>query len=127
MVDLLAESSLPSQGDTVSLDPALLAVHVGLDWAALLEAGHPVVPVSPNAITTWREGEVFVPTVRTCSAMSSSTWVTSAGPDTDCARSCIAGRVIAERLHRAQGGAAPLGRRQRDNLQLFALGHGSGR
>jgi transposase len=25
---------------------------------ALLEAGHPVVPVSPNAIKTWREGEV---------------------------------------------------------------------
>jgi transposase len=26
---------------------------------ALLEAGHPVVPVSPNAIKTWREGEVL--------------------------------------------------------------------
>ncbi len=25
----------------------------------LLEAGHPVVPVSPNAIRTWREGEVL--------------------------------------------------------------------
>jgi transposase len=25
----------------------------------LLEAGHPVVPVSPNAIKTWREGEVI--------------------------------------------------------------------
>ncbi|MGB6455879.1 MAG: IS110 family transposase [Streptosporangiaceae bacterium] len=25
---------------------------------ALLEAGHPVVPVSPNAIKTWREGQV---------------------------------------------------------------------
>ena len=25
----------------------------------LLEAGHPVVPVSPNAIKTWREGEVL--------------------------------------------------------------------
>lgn len=100
----------------MSLDPALLAVYVGLDWAAethavcvvdhagrklasftiehsrdgiaslirrlaqhgdpadiqvgierpngrlvdlLLEAGHPVVPVSPNAIKTWREGEVL--------------------------------------------------------------------
>ena len=99
----------------MSLDPALLTVYVGLDWAAeihavcvldhagrrlasftvehsrdgissliarlakygdpadiqvgierptgrlvdlLLEAGHPVVPVSPNAIKTWREGEV---------------------------------------------------------------------
>ena len=26
---------------------------------ALLEAGHPVVPVKPNAIKTWREGEVI--------------------------------------------------------------------
>jgi transposase len=26
---------------------------------ALLEAGHPVVPVNPNAIKTWREGEVL--------------------------------------------------------------------
>ncbi len=26
---------------------------------ALLEVGHPVVPVSPNAIKTWREGEVL--------------------------------------------------------------------
>jgi transposase len=26
---------------------------------ALLEAGYPVVPVSPNAIKTWREGEVL--------------------------------------------------------------------
>lgn len=99
----------------MSLDPALLPVYVGLDWAAqihavcvidnagrrlasftvehsrdgiaslitrlakygdpgdiqigierpngrlvdlLLEAGHPVVPVSPNAIKTWRESEV---------------------------------------------------------------------
>ena len=25
----------------------------------LLEAGHPVVPVSPNAIKAWREGEVL--------------------------------------------------------------------
>ncbi|WP_206686264.1 IS110 family transposase [Kribbella qitaiheensis] len=25
----------------------------------LLEAGHPVVPVSPNATKTWREGEVL--------------------------------------------------------------------
>ena len=25
----------------------------------LLEAGHPVVPVSPNAIKSWREGEVL--------------------------------------------------------------------
>ena len=26
---------------------------------ALLEAGHPVVPVSPNAIKAWRDGEVI--------------------------------------------------------------------
>ena len=26
---------------------------------ALLEAGYPVVPVSPNAIKTWRDGEVL--------------------------------------------------------------------
>jgi transposase len=26
---------------------------------ALLEAGHPIVPVSPNAIKTWRDGEVL--------------------------------------------------------------------
>jgi hypothetical protein len=26
---------------------------------ALLAAGHPVVPVKPNAIKTWREGEVI--------------------------------------------------------------------
>ena len=26
---------------------------------ALLQAGHPVVPVSPNAIKTWRDGEVL--------------------------------------------------------------------
>ena len=26
---------------------------------ALLEAGHPVVPVKPNAIKTWRDGEVL--------------------------------------------------------------------
>jgi hypothetical protein len=25
----------------------------------LLEAGHPVLPVKPNAIKTWREGEVL--------------------------------------------------------------------
>jgi len=30
-----------------------------LQIAELLEAGHPVVPVSPNAIKTWRDGEVL--------------------------------------------------------------------
>ncbi|GLZ09078.1 IS110 family transposase [Actinomadura sp. NBRC 104412] len=40
-------------------------VHVGIERPngrlvdLLLEAGHPVVPVSPNAIETWRDGEVL--------------------------------------------------------------------
>ena len=40
-------------------------VHVGIERPdgrlvdLLLEAGHPVVPVNPNAIKTWREGEVL--------------------------------------------------------------------
>ena len=44
-------------------DPADVAVGIerpdGRLVDALLEAGHPVVPVSPNAIKTWREGEVL--------------------------------------------------------------------
>ncbi|EUA51440.1 transposase family protein [Mycobacterium xenopi 3993] len=38
--------------------------HVGIERPngrlvdLLLDAGHPVIPVSPNAIKTWREGEV---------------------------------------------------------------------
>ena len=43
-------------------DPADMPVAIerpsGALVDALLEAGHPVVPVSPNAIKTWREGEV---------------------------------------------------------------------
>lgn len=44
-------------------DPADLPVAIerpsGVLVDALLEAGHPVVPVSPNAIKTWRESEVL--------------------------------------------------------------------
>jgi transposase len=44
-------------------DPADMPVAIerpsGALVDALLEAGHPVVPVSPNAIKTWREGEVL--------------------------------------------------------------------
>jgi transposase len=44
-------------------DPADLPVAIerpsGRLVELLLEAGHPVVPVSPNAIKTWREGEVL--------------------------------------------------------------------
>ena len=44
-------------------DPAGLPVAIerpsGRLVDLLLEAGHPVVPVSPNAIKTWREGEVL--------------------------------------------------------------------
>ncbi|MFN2497263.1 MAG: IS110 family transposase [Pseudonocardiaceae bacterium] len=47
------------------LTPDRIEVPVGIERPdgrlvdALLEAGHPVVPVSPNAIKTWREGEVL--------------------------------------------------------------------
>jgi transposase len=44
-------------------DPAGLPVAIerpdGRLVDLLLEAGHPVVPVKPNAIKTWREGEVL--------------------------------------------------------------------
>jgi transposase len=44
-------------------DPADMPVAIerpsGALVDALLEAGHPVVPVSPNAIKTWRESEVL--------------------------------------------------------------------
>jgi transposase len=44
-------------------DPADMPVAIerpsGALVDALLEAGHPVVPVSPNAIKAWREGEVL--------------------------------------------------------------------
>jgi transposase len=47
------------------LHPDRMEVPVGIERPdgrlvdALLEAGHPVVPVSPNAIKTWRDGEVL--------------------------------------------------------------------
>jgi transposase len=47
------------------LDPDRGEVPVGIERPdgrlvdALLQAGHPVVPVSPNAIKTWRDGEVL--------------------------------------------------------------------
>src|SRR5689334_20327016 len=47
------------------LDPDRGEVPVGIERPdghlvdALLEAGHPVVPVKPNAIKTWRDGEVL--------------------------------------------------------------------
>ena len=44
-------------------DPAAIPVAIerpnGRLVDLLLEAGYPVVPVSPNAIKTWREGEVL--------------------------------------------------------------------
>jgi transposase len=44
-------------------DPAAMPVGIerpdGRLVDALLEAGHPVVPVKPNAIKTWRDGEVL--------------------------------------------------------------------
>ena len=44
-------------------DPDVIPVAIerpdGRLVAALLEAGHPVVPVKPNAIKTWRDGEVL--------------------------------------------------------------------
>lgn len=47
------------------LDPDRMQIPVGIERPdgrlvdTLLQAGHPVVPVSPNAIKTWREGEVL--------------------------------------------------------------------
>ncbi len=44
-------------------DPAGIPIAIerpnGRLAGVLLEAGHPVVPVSPNAIRTWRDGEVL--------------------------------------------------------------------
>ena len=40
-------------------DPVAIERPDGRLVDALLEAGHPVVPVKPNAIKTWREGEVI--------------------------------------------------------------------
>jgi transposase len=68
---VLAQFTIEHTADGVALlirrlarygDPA--EVQVGIERPngrlvdLLLEAGHPVIPVSPNAIKTWREGEV---------------------------------------------------------------------
>jgi hypothetical protein len=49
-------------------DPAMVPVAIerpdGRLVDALLAAGYPVVPVKPNAIKTWREGEVISGEVR---------------------------------------------------------------
>jgi transposase len=49
---------LAGLGDPVGM-PVAIERPSGALADALLEAGHPVVPVSPNAIKTWREGEVL--------------------------------------------------------------------
>ncbi len=49
---------LARYGDPADL-PAAIERPSGRLVDLLLEAGHPVVPVSPNAIKTWREGEVL--------------------------------------------------------------------
>jgi transposase len=49
---------LAGLGDPADM-PAALERPSGVLVDALLEAGHPVVPVSPNAIKTWRESEVL--------------------------------------------------------------------
>jgi transposase len=53
LVRRLARYGIP--GDT----PVAIERPNGRLAGLLLEAGHPVVPVSPNAIKTWREGEVL--------------------------------------------------------------------
>ena len=49
---------LAGLGDPADM-PAAIERPSGVLVDALLEAGHPVVPVSPNAIKTWRESEVL--------------------------------------------------------------------
>src|SRR3974390_539231 len=49
---------LARSGDPPAL-PVAIERPAGRLVDLLLEAGHPVVPVSPNAIKTWREGEVL--------------------------------------------------------------------
>ena len=58
----------------------------------LLEAGHPVVPVSPNAIKTWRDGEVL------------------SGAKSDAGDAAVIAEYLRLRAHRLQV-AAPLLRR----------------
>jgi transposase len=49
---------LAALGDPAGI-PAAIERPSGRLVDALLEAGHPVVPVSPNAIKSWRDGEVL--------------------------------------------------------------------
>jgi transposase len=49
---------LAGLGDSADI-PVAIERPSGVLVDALLEAGHPVVPVSPNAIKTWRESEVL--------------------------------------------------------------------
>lgn len=63
MIDHTAEGIATLIGKLAKFgDPA--EVHIGIERPngrlvdLLLEAGHPVIPVSPNAIKTWRDGEV---------------------------------------------------------------------
>lgn len=63
MIDHSAEGIATLIGKLAKFgDPA--EVHIGIERPngrlvdLLLEAGHPVIPVSPNAIKTWRDGEV---------------------------------------------------------------------
>ena len=69
---IIAEFTIEHSADALAMlirrlarhgDPAGMPVGIerpnGRLVGLLLEAGHPVVPVSPNAIKTWREGEVL--------------------------------------------------------------------
>ena len=69
---ITAEFTIAHSADGIALlirrlagygDPARIPIAIerpnGRLVDLLLEAGHPVVPVSPNAIKTWREGEVL--------------------------------------------------------------------
>lgn len=69
---VLSQFTIPHTGEGISSLIRRLAKHgepadvqVGIERPngrlvdLLLEAGHPVIPVSPNAIKTWREGEVL--------------------------------------------------------------------
>jgi len=58
---------------------------------ALLEAGHPVVPVKPNAIKAWRDAEVL------------------SGAKSDAGDAEVIAEYVRLRLHRLRGGDALLG------------------
>lgn len=56
LADLVARLARLGEADTM---PVAIERPDGKLVDALLEAGHPVVPVKPNAIKTWRDGEVL--------------------------------------------------------------------